>query len=209
MKSGLLIPEFNIVVPKILPGGHNLNQMLQYRAPRRRFVPLASQQYSDRVLNTQNASLIGYWRLQEGSGSNADNYEGTAARDGTYTGATLGQTGIGDGLTAPTFDGVNDFVDCYSSSLNTPFDGDEGSIMCWGLIASSVWTDGSDRELYQFGAGGNDFIFVRKQATSNQLRFLHFSTGGGASDVVVAFSETTYFQNTPLSAAEILDLGTV
>ena len=56
--------------------------------------------YYKKVLATEPANLLAYWPLNEGSGSVADNLEGTAARDGAYTGVTLGQAGIGDGWTA-------------------------------------------------------------------------------------------------------------
>lgn len=55
-------------------------------------------------------SPVGYWPLDETSGTNADNL-GSATADGTYSGVTLGAAGplIG-GSTAATFDGVNDRV---------------------------------------------------------------------------------------------------
>jgi hypothetical protein len=66
-----------------------------------------AQTYKDKVLGTVPDDLIAYWTLAETSGSTADNAEGTAARDGTYTGVTLNSSTGPDGqpvglsLTAP------------------------------------------------------------------------------------------------------------
>jgi hypothetical protein len=55
-----------------------------------------------------------YYRLEEPSGTDADNAEGTAARDGTYVGSpTLDQAGVADSK-CPTFDGSDDLVTCTS-----------------------------------------------------------------------------------------------
>ena len=131
------------------------------------------QSYSDKVLNTQNANLIAYWRLQEPSGTNADNYEGTAARDGTYTGVTLGQTGIGDGLTVPLFDGANDFVDVFSSSLDTAFNLSEGSVILWMQVSGvGVWTDGALRYMLRFRVDGSNQLALLKRSQNNQVRLI-------------------------------------
>ena len=46
--------------------------------------------------------------MSEASGT--DMIDAVAAHNGTYTGVTLGQPGIGDGLTCPLFDGANDYA---------------------------------------------------------------------------------------------------
>ena len=56
----------------------------------------------------------------------SDNAEGTAARNGVYTGVTLGQSVAP--FTAPLFDGVNDFNNIYSASLATAFDATAGTL---------------------------------------------------------------------------------
>jgi len=47
--------------------------------------------YINKVLSIQPNNLLAYWPLNETSGTNADNAEGTATRDGTYTGVDLNQ----------------------------------------------------------------------------------------------------------------------
>lgn len=133
--------------------------------------------YVSKVLGIENADLISYWVQNEASGTNADNAEGTAARDGTYTGVTLGQPGIGDGLTAPLYDGANDYLDVYSASLNSVFDGDEGTVAAWIRVSGAgVWTDGAARIIFQILANGTNYLFLRKDTANNTLRWVQRAT---------------------------------
>ena len=62
--------------------------------------------------------LVGYWRLGEASGTNANDLS-LPGNDGSYVaGTTLGQTGAltGDTDTAASFDGVDDHVSVADSS---------------------------------------------------------------------------------------------
>lgn len=108
-----------------------------------------------------------------------DSLSGTTARDatpngrnGTYSGVTLGQPGIGDGKTSPLFDGVNDFCDVYSASLAGAFNGDEGSLVAWAKVSGAgVWTDGTSRYLVSLQADATNYQVIRKYSTNNTLRF--------------------------------------
>jgi len=142
----------------------------------------AALSYIDKVVGLCGANLIAYWPLSEASGTVADNYEGTAARDGAYTGVTLGQTGIGDGLTCPRFDGaVGDRVNVYSNSLNTAFDGAEGTIAFWiKMYNASVWTDGVLRKAYYIRADSNNYISWDKQGIGSVWVV---RKGGGTSEI--------------------------
>jgi hypothetical protein len=116
--------------------------------------------YNEKVLATAAANLIAFWPLNDLSGSVADNLEGTAARDGAYTGVTLGQTGIGDGDTCPLFDGINDKVNVYSASLATAWSGIEGTFTCW-LNPSTVAGGGNDAALH-FEKDGNNYARIHR-----------------------------------------------
>jgi len=134
--------------------------------------------YRDKVLTIESANLIAYWPLTETSGTTADNYEGTAARDGTYLRdvSTMGTvTGIGDGNTAPDFDGTNDGVAVYSASLAGAFNGDELTIQAWGK--TSNWNNATERNLYQFLADANNFIKALKAGAANFWRFQRRAQG--------------------------------
>ena len=112
--------------------------------------------YTSKVLGIETANLIAYWPLSEAAGAVADNAEGTAARDGAYDGPTLGQPGIGDGATCPSFDGINDNVAIYSASLATAFDGDKGTYSVW-FKAAAIPTTGY---ICGFFVDGNNYFQV-------------------------------------------------
>ena len=150
--------------------------------------------YADKVLATESANLIAYWPLWEASGATADNFEGTAARDGTYTGVTLGQTGIGDGKTCPLFDGSTDWLNVYSASFASAFSGATGTFMAWAKVsAAGVWTDGAAREVVRFLVDGNNYFYIRKQAANNELYFI-FRAGGTTDDHTFTVTTTDWIQ---------------
>ena len=118
--------------------------------------------YADKVAAIEAANLIAYWPLWELSGATADNYEGTAARDGAYTGVTLGQTGIGDGNTCPLFDGVEDLVDVYTASLKDAWNGAVGTMGIWVQASAAEWADDTDRRIFNFYVDGNNRVYMQR-----------------------------------------------
>jgi len=130
--------------------------------------------YSGKILGTAAANLIGYWPLWETSGATADNLEGTAARDGAYTGVTLNSSTGPDGKPVPLFDGANDFVDIYSASLNTAFSGAEGTAAIWVKVsAAGVWTDSTARYPLTLKEDANNSVIISKFTTDNTIRFAY------------------------------------
>ena len=113
---------------------------------------------------------IAYWPLWEASGTTAECLV-NSLQNGTYSSDVstwpVG-TGIGDGNTAPYFDGANDWISAFSATLGGTFDGREGTIFAWIRPAAGVWTDGSTR--YVVTAGGiADFIRMLKSNTNNRF----------------------------------------
>lgn len=149
--------------------------------------------YIQKVKGIQPASLITYWPMNEPSGTNADNAEGTAARDGTYTGVTLGQTGIGDGETCPLFDGANDYLDINTASLRSAFDGSELTIVMWiKMFDAGVWTDGTARRMLNISAPGSDNIRFERRTTNNVFRVIY--QAGGVNNIRdITMSPTDFF----------------
>ena len=107
-------------------------------------------QYYQKVLSYDP---IAYWMMDEKQG--AVSYDmvtarNTGARNGAYTGVTLGQPGIGDGNTSPLFDGANDFTNIYSASFNAAFNGAEGTLGIWMRVFNvAVWTDGTGTDQFR------------------------------------------------------------
>lgn len=90
--------------------------------------------------------------------------------DGAYTGVTLGQPGIGDGNTAPFFDGANDYNNIFTAALQAAFDGGEGTAAIWARVANvGVWTDGVQRLAIALVVDGNNQVYMEKAVANNRL----------------------------------------
>jgi len=131
--------------------------------------------YIDKVLGY---SPIAYWPLYEASGSVATCVV-DSNQNGAYTGVDLGQTGIGDGLTCPYFDGSSDYVNIYTTTFRDAFDGAEGTFAVWAKVYdSSVWTDGA----YDFIAGlrvdANNYIWLANYSSPNNFMLARYVAGG-------------------------------
>lgn len=128
--------------------------------------------YWRRVLTTLPGALVGYWRLNETSGS-AIADAGANGFNGTYTGVTLNDTTFLDGEPAPRFTASSSYGNLYSSAFGTLYSTgaafDEGSMMAWIKVDSARWTDGQARVIVEFGNGGSDKIYLAKPTTSNTL----------------------------------------
>jgi hypothetical protein len=139
--------------------------------------------YADKVLGY---SPIAYWPLWEASGTAAV-CQVNSAQNGTYSSDVAGWppgTGIGDGNTAPFFDGTNDYVNIWSTVFRDAFDGNAGTLMVWGRVANvGVWTDGALRMSMILQADGNNFIQPSKNSTNNQFRFRNSFGGAFAAQL--------------------------
>jgi len=151
------------------------------------------------TIPTVDANTVGLWPMNEGYGtvagdlsannndgtiSNgdwgaypaADNAEGTAARDGAYTGVTLGQSV--SPFVCPLYDGVNDFTNIYSASLATAFSGAAGTAMIFAKVSGAgVWTDGKYGVLLKIKVDVNNQVLISKWNSNNQLTY-QYKAGG-------------------------------
>jgi len=121
-----------------------------------------------------------YWPLDELTGVAVLDRSGTGLPDGTNTGATVGQPGIGDGATSYLFDGLNDYVNVFSPALAAVFDGAEGSILAWVKVFNAgVWSDGQYRYAIYPNVGVNDYWNVARSTGAG--RMLDRIASGGVS----------------------------
>lgn len=150
---------------------------------------LGGQAYADKVLALRP---IAYWPQWEPSGGVAFDISGNA-RNGAYTGVDLGRPGIGDGRTAPYYDGANDYVNIYSISLNAAFTGAECTVAIWNRVsAAGVWTDGTFRTSIILYVDVNNYIILRKPNAANSYNVLRLG-GGVTSAVTPAITTTDWF----------------
>jgi hypothetical protein len=125
---------------------------------------------------------IAYWPLNEPGGTVAQCLV-NPAQNGTYSSDVstwpIG-TGIGDGNTAPRFDGANDVVDVQSVPFAAALDGDEGTAAIWCKVENvGVWTDAAQHYAFYTvdTADYNEYIGLFKFTTNSQLRY-RYAAGG-------------------------------
>lgn len=126
---------------------------------------------------------VAYWPLWEKTGTVAECLV-DSAQNGTYNSDVSGwppQTGIGDGNTAPFFDGTNDQIDIDTVALNSVFDGDLGTVCAWvRVLNAAMWPDANGYLIISFKAAGDNWIYFQKDVAPlpNEL-FLQRAAGGG------------------------------
>lgn len=135
--------------------------------------------YADKVIAIAPANLVSYLPLSEAVGGDAADLSGHAY-NGAYTGVDLGQPGIGDGRTAPLFDGVNDYVNWYSAGLAGAFNGAAGTTAQWVKVTNAgIWADATQRTIVVLQVNTQNRVELVKTTTANQLRFRY--TAGNVS----------------------------
>ena len=119
---------------------------------------------------------IAYWPEGEPSGTVSLDESGNSARNGVYTGVTLGNPGIGDGRTSAGFDGATSKNNIYSASLAAAFNGSESTVAGWAQVANAgVWTDATLRVIVALWVNGNNRAEIIKNTTNNQIVMVYDS----------------------------------
>ena len=148
--------------------------------------------YNDLVMGT---GPIAYWPQSETSGTVAHCLV-NPAQNGTYSSDvslwTPG-TGIGDGNTAPKFDGAATFIDMFSAAFAAAFNHSEGSAMIWAKVdGAGVWTDATARYAWTVRRNVDNRMFVFKSATNNTLSSLHEGATVMKTATAAGHSETVW-----------------
>lgn len=132
--------------------------------------------YWQRVFDTQPANLIGFWRMNETTGTNAADSSGNGY-DGTYVGPTVGALTGPDSEPAPSFDGNNDTVTLNVAGLKAAFGGPEGTLLMWLKVRDvSVWTDSTTRILFDARSlGPTNFVKIQRKSSNNNMLFAYRS----------------------------------
>lgn len=155
----------------------------------RRLFGRRAETYAEKVLGY---GPIAYWPLWEAAGPTAVDQVNSPAQDGAYTGVTLGQPGIGDGNTAPLFDGANDFVNVFSGAFQGAFNGAEGTCAIWCRVFNAgVWTDGAFRVAVMLKADNVNYVQLAK-LNPNQVRSIYVA-GGVFETIARALVTTAWF----------------
>lgn len=152
--------------------------------------------YERRVLKLDP---IAYWPLWEESGTVAEclvdsAMNGAYARDVSVMGTG---DGIGDGRTAPEFDGTNDYINIQSAALAAAINGDAGTALIWSRVNSAAnWSDAlSHHPFYLVDATDwQEFVYASIGTASAYMRWM-YGAGGTVSSVgnVATGSPTDFF----------------
>lgn len=123
--------------------------------------------YIDLVRHTRPGNLVGYWPLNETSGSIAHDLSGNGFH-GTIYGCLLGQEGILPNERSFFFDGVDDYINVYSSAFaNLLGNGYEFSAMAWFKLHPSKYTyTATQMRIVRFILGTQDGIIMRRNSGS-------------------------------------------
>ena len=133
--------------------------------------------YADKIVNIFGANILSYLTLSDASGTTAQDYYSTD-NDGVYsnTGITLGETGIGDGLTSTKFT-TGAFVDWYGG-IQDVFNGSEGTFNVWAKAADAdIWTDGANHYVVFMRYNSSNSIGVSKTASNGRLEYNYMAGG--------------------------------
>ncbi|NIN36644.1 MAG: hypothetical protein GTO60_16735 [Gammaproteobacteria bacterium] len=98
--------------------------------------------------------------------------------NGDISGATIGQpTGLRALPYAYSFDGANDYIDIYSTALNSFINWNEGYIAIALRAANAgVWTDNLNRDFLRFQVDNSNRIVMRKD-TANRISLQYIGAG--------------------------------
>jgi hypothetical protein len=103
---------------------------------------------------------------------------GLGLLDGDHTAVAVGQTGQYRIPIVASYDGATSYTDIDSAELNSIFDPTKGTLMVAARVANAgVWTDGGLRMLTFLSVDSNNWIFIRKTNTANQIAFEYRAAG--------------------------------
>lgn len=160
--------------------------------------------YAEKVVSIQRANLLAYWKLSEPAGTTVVDASANG-RNGTYTGVDLGQTGIGDGGTAPLFDGTSDYANVYSTGLRDALNTSELTIALWLKVSGSgVWSDATTRYLVEVSADSNNRISLLRSATNGVL-VCAYRAGGTLKQVLTSAQSSTGYLHLALTVSKSAD----
>lgn len=139
------------------------------------------------------SSLILYHPMNESAGGVAIDYS-PEGNDGAYAGVTLGQPGIGDGLTCPLFGGINDLNNIYSVALNADFNGAEGTLLTWGRVFNvGVWTDNVYRALAMLRVDGTNYVQLYKSGGAGNPLVGYYNAAGSNRFISIDIEPLTFY----------------
>lgn len=91
--------------------------------------------YSSLVTHTRPGNLLGYWPLDESSGTVVHDLSGNGYH-ATAAGVLWQQPGIGDGRPSAYFDGATAYVNALNATMAARWNGRSGTVLAWAKVNS-------------------------------------------------------------------------
>jgi hypothetical protein len=161
--------------------------------------------YYEKVLAIQPTNLIQYLRLNETSGSAADDLS-TEGNNGAYSAAIQLANAAGpDGVLCAHFDGTA-YVNVYSAGFNADFVGNELTVAAWIKVENlGIWTDGATRRVIGFeNVDGTNYFHLQKTTTNNRLAG-DIKMGGVAKAVNINSMTATGWFHIAMTISKMVD----
>lgn len=113
--------------------------------------------------------------------------------NGTHTGVTVGEPGIGDALTSLYYDGALDCSNMYSPGLAADFNGAEGTVAGWAKVSGpGVWTDGNYRTPVWIKVDSQNRLGMMKDNANNNFS-CYYAAGGVSQSQTWTVTTTDWF----------------
>ncbi len=144
--------------------------------------------YWERVKFVRPEALIGYWRMNEASGTVIGDSSGHGFDGHTHGTGWWGLAGIGDGSTARGGNGVLNLDEVFSSGLAASFNPASGSAMVWTRLER--WETGTFRGLLEFYVDSDNYVSLRKAAAADTLELI-YRAGGTTKNATLVMTPNT------------------
>lgn len=132
---------------------------------------------TQRVLNTEPAALVGWWLLDGANGATIVDLSPNGC-NGTAYNVVFGQQGPGDGLPSLGFDGSTSYIDLFSPTLTSLWNGDRGTFIYRAQIYNATqWNNTKSRRVIWAGHDDVNHMSIRKENYNNTFRSARETTG--------------------------------
>lgn len=123
--------------------------------------------YSRRCINLFGSALIGYWKLDETSGTMILD-SSPQGNHGTSAGLALANMALPAqiGGKAAYFDGSGGYASVFSAGLDADFNGAEGTLMAWFQATAAEWGETTLRRLLYFGEDADNRVTFQRSAAN-------------------------------------------
>jgi len=137
--------------------------------------------YIEKIIDLFGSNIVGYWPLNESSGSSITDV--VNGRNGTYGGTPLYQNTLFGSETYHTNFNSLASGNLFSTSLANNFPSSEGMLSVFSK--RNAWTDGVARTFASFSVNSNNLVYILRSAVNNQVQW-QYKAGGVVKTIPIA-----------------------